>query len=131
MRGRLEAIRSPGRWLQALALLHVPVGVALYPEALRRMRAGGVVNSVADHGDESTVFWFLLAAPLLWSTGHLLHRAELAGDRDAQRVVGAVVGGTGVVATVVNPESPFWLVAAVGVAAVRRGTAAERLDHQR
>lgn len=113
-------LRSPGRWLQMLGVAHVAVGAAIYREALGEIVDGNVVATIPDHGDKATAFWFLLGAPLMWTTGRLLRVAEAHDDLAAQRTVGTVVAGTALICCVANPISPFWVVAAVGAAAVRR-----------
>lgn len=113
--------RSPGFWLQALAVAHAGTGVLTYREPLAEIGLDGVVNAVPDRGDRATAFWFLGAAPLLWLAGRLLRSAEASGDRAAQRSAGAALTTCGVVGSAAMPNTGFWAVAGLGVWALRRG----------
>lgn len=112
--------RSPGWCLQFLGFAHVPVGVVLYREALAGIVGDKLVRTVPDHGDRATAFWYMLAAPTLWVGGRLLRSAETAGDLGAQRAAGSVLAATGLLATAAMPLSPFPVVVAIGVSAIRR-----------
>lgn len=110
--------RSPGSWLQAIAVAHVGVGSFLYRKAL-----GEIVRdraSIPDHGDKATAFWYLAAAPVLWVGGGLLRSTESTGDLAGQRAAGVVLFATGVTGGTAMPGSGFWAIALVGAASVRR-----------
>lgn len=113
--------RSPGWWLQFLGFAHAGVAVVLHRDALADIAGDKLISTVPDRGDRATAFWFTVAAPVLWLAGRLLRSAESAGDLRAQRAAGRVLAGLGVVGGAAMPLSPFWVVAAVGVGALRRG----------
>lgn len=103
---------APGRLLQVVALGHGAIGLWTYRDVLagtaREVRARGpraLVGAVPDRGDRATAFWFLVAAPALWSVGRTLR----TGDRAA----GGVLAATGVVGTVLMPGG-FPAVAVLG-----------------
>jgi hypothetical protein len=106
-------VRGPGRWLQVVGLGHGAIGLWAYRDVLagtaREVRQRGpaaIVGAVPDRGDRATAFWFLVAAPALWSVGRTLE----PGDRAA----GSVLAATGVVGTVLMPTSGFPALAALG-----------------
>lgn len=113
--------RSPGWWLQLLGAAHVGVGIAVYRTSIAEIAGDKLVASVPVRGDRATAFWFMSVAPALWLGGRLLRSAESAGDLDAQRTAGRVLTATGLVGGAAIPVSGFWVVAAVGVGALRRG----------
>lgn len=116
--------RSPGWWLQFLGVAHAALGAVVYRAAIGDIARDKVVNSVPDHGDRATAFWFVVAAPILWLGGRLLRSAESTGDVDAQRAAGIVLTATGAVGSAAMPSvSGFWAVVAVGVSALRRAGA--------
>ena len=107
-------MNGPGRpWLQVVGLGHGAIGLWTYRDVLagiaREVRQRGpaaIVGAVPDRGDRATAFWFLVAAPALWSIGRTLE----PGDRAA----GGVLATTGVVGTVLMPTSGFPALAALG-----------------
>lgn len=109
-----------GWWLRTLGLLHAGTGVVLYRRPLAEIMQAGVVGAVPDRGDRATAFWFMTTAPLLWVGGRLLDTAVSAGDREAQRAVGAVVAVTGIAGAIAMPLSGFGAVAAAGIGAWRQ-----------
>lgn len=113
--------RSPGWWLQTLALAHGGIGAVVYREPLGDIARDRVIGSVPEWGDRSTAFWFLAAAPALWLGGRLLRSAESADDRDAQRAAGALLVAVGTIGSASMPRSGFYGVVVVGLAALRRG----------
>ncbi|MBB6173939.1 hypothetical protein HNR23_003999 [Nocardiopsis mwathae] len=119
-------LRSPGRWVQALAGLHLATGVILYRRQVTDIAADGVVATVPDWGDRATAFWFLAGAPLLWTSGRLLRSAEANGDARAQCVGGAALAATGAVGAAAMPVSGFWAVAALGTWSWVQGRRAPR-----
>jgi len=105
-------VTGPGRWLQVVALGHGALGVWIYRDVLaetaRAVRTRGpaaLVGAVPDRGDRATAFWFLAAAPALWSVGRTLE----PGDRAA----GGVLAATGVAGSVLMPGG-FPAVAVLG-----------------
>jgi hypothetical protein len=109
-----------------VAVSHLAVGTVLFRDVLVTLARAGVVGSVPLRGDRSTAFWFLLASPGWWAAGRELRAAERRDDRPAQRRVGSAVAGIGAVGAALLPRSPFWLLAALGLAAVRSGSAGPR-----
>jgi hypothetical protein len=113
--------RSPAWWLQFLGVAHAALGAVLHRDALGDIARARVVNSVPDHGEKATAFWFMVSAPSLWLGGRLLRSAETTGDVAAQRVAGNVLTATGAVGAVAMPSvSGFWAMTAVGIATRRR-----------
>jgi hypothetical protein len=100
---------------------HAAWGVVAYREPLREIVGARIVRSVGDgifdtdndRGPRAAGFWFLLAAPLMVLSGHLLEAALRAGDARAVKIGGETVLGIGVVGSVVMPRSGF--PAALGV----------------
>ncbi|WP_433787758.1 DUF6463 family protein [Actinomycetospora sp. CA-101289] len=91
-----------GRALQVVALGHAAVGTWLYRDVLaevgrdvRTRGPGALRGAVPDRGDRATAFWFLVAAPALWTVGRTL----TPGDR----VGGGVLALTGVAGSVLMP----------------------------
>jgi hypothetical protein len=111
---------SPGDWLQRIAVAHGAVGVALHHAALADLLHDRVVASVPDHGERATAFWFLIAAPLLWTSGRLLRSAERSHDAAAQRRAGQALIASGAIGIAAMPVSGFWSLLAVGIASLRR-----------
>jgi hypothetical protein len=106
-------VSAVGRALQVVAVGHAAVGVQQYRDVLadaardvRQRGPGAVVGAVGDRGDRATAFWFLLAAPALWTVG----RTVTPGDRAA----GGVLTALGVAGSVLLPTSGFPVVAALG-----------------
>lgn len=106
-------MRGPGPWLRVVGLAHGAIGLWTYRDVLagitrevRRRGPAAFVGAVPDRGDRATAFWFLVAAPALWSVGRTLE----PGDRAA----GGVLAATGVVGTVLMPIGGFTAVAALG-----------------
>ncbi|MDF2976487.1 MAG: hypothetical protein K0S40_1215 [Actinomycetospora sp.] len=118
-----------GRALQVVAVGHAAVGVQQYRDVLadaardvRERGPGAVVGAVGDRGDRATAFWFLLAAPALWTVG----RTVTPGDRAA----GGVLTALGVTGSVLVPTSGFPVVAALGAWAALGRPPATRRSHE-
>jgi hypothetical protein len=111
---------SPGWWLQVIGVAHAGVGIALHRGEYAALWRDGFIGQVPDRGDRAAAFWFMAAAPALWTIGRLLRSAELAEDADAQRYAGAMLTGLGLTGSAAMPESGFWAVGATGLAALRR-----------
>jgi hypothetical protein len=119
-----------GRALQVVAVGHAVIGVQQYRDVLadaardvRERGPGAVVGAVPDRGDRATVFWFLLAAPALWTVG----RSVTPGDRAA----GGVLTALGVAGSVLMPTSGFPVIAALGAwTALGRPPATRRSHHE-
>lgn len=118
-----------GRALQVVAVGHAAVGVQQYRDVLadvardvRERGPGAVVGAVGDRGDRATAFWFLLAAPALWTVG----RTVTPGDRAA----GGVLTALGVAGSVLVPTSGFPVIAALGAWAALGRPPATRRSHE-
>ena len=102
--------------MEVLGIGHLGVGAILHRREIASAVRRGVVGTVDDHGPAAAAWWFLVAAPTMWSIGRLMRALERGQAPTAPlRSVGAVVGLTGAVGAVVMPRSPFVLVAATGV----------------
>jgi Family of unknown function (DUF6463) len=106
-------VSAVGRALQVVAVGHAVIGVQQYRDVLadaardvRERGPGGVVGAVPERGDRATAFWFLAAAPALWTVG----RTVTPGDRAA----GGVLTALGVAGSVLTPTSGFPVIAALG-----------------
>ena len=118
--------RSPAGALEGLGIAHAIVGVLKFRRELRGIVNDGVFNAVGNDPQRNAALWFLMVAPPLWLSGHLLRHAESADDQRTQLVAGSTLIGTGLLGVVVLPKSPFAAVIGVGVASVlksRRATA--------
>lgn len=118
-----------GRALQVVAVGHAVIGVQQYRDVLadaardvRERGPGAVVGAVGDRGDRATAFWFLLAAPALWTVG----RTVTPGDRGA----GAVLTALGVAGSVLMPTSGFPVIAGLGAWAALGRPPATRRSHE-
>lgn len=116
--------RSPANAVKVLGIAHVIVGVTKYRRQLRGMLSDGLFNSVREDSQRATALWFLMVAPPLWLSGHLLRRAEADADLQAQRVAGSILIATGLLGCAVLPKSPF--VALIGVGAASASGRASR-----
>lgn len=112
--------RSPSSWLQLIGVAHGCIGAVQYRGALTEIAEDNVVDTVPDHGERATAFWFVAAAPMLWLTGRLLRSVEESDDRAAQRAAGGILAAVGAVGVAAMPASGFWAVGVVGVSTLRR-----------
>jgi Family of unknown function (DUF6463) len=97
-----------GTLLRELAVLHAFVGIVLYRRELGSISRDGVVAGVPYRGPKSTVFWFLVASPLVWVIGRLVTDAETIGDWTAVRRAHQLSLASAAVAIVLMPISGFW-----------------------
>lgn len=112
--------KSPGFWLQAIAIAHAGVGIGVYREPLADAIRDGFVGEFPDFGDRATGFWFMASSPALMAAGGLLRSVEAAGDRNAMSQAGVLLTLLGVLGGAAYPRSGFWGVAATGVETLRR-----------
>lgn len=106
--------RVTGYLLIAISVIHVLVGVWLFAEPLADIIRNGVFNTVAPdpftpYFDREDAFWFMIAAPLLFTLGQLCCWAE------AQRItLPAFLGwnllAISLVGVLIEPISGFWLL---------------------
>ena len=117
---RAPRLPSSGFVLQCIAVAHAVVGMVTFRRTLASMARAGVLNAVGnDTGERAAAFWFMAAAPLLWSTGRLLQFAEGNGDDESSRNAAVAVTAVAVAGILMMPRSPFWLVAAVAARELR------------
>ncbi|MBB2921352.1 DUF6463 family protein [Cellulomonas cellasea] len=112
--------RTLGWWVEVVAVGHLVVGSALFRDVIVDVARHGGVGAVPLRGDRSTGFWFLLASPAWWALGRELRAAEERGDRATQRRTGRAVAGISAAGAAMLPASPFWVLLALGLTAVRR-----------
>lgn len=110
--------RSPASALEGIGIAHAIVGVTKFRREVRGIVNDGVFNAVGKDPQRATALWFLMVAPPLWLSGHLLRHAESADDHRTQFVAGSTLVGTGLLGAAVLPKSPFAAVIGVGVASV-------------
>lgn len=120
---RLDALPREGALLRGLAVLHALVGVVLYRRKLDSIRRDGIVAGVPYRGPKATVFWFLVASPLIWAIGQLITDAEAAGDWAALRRAHRLSFASAAVAIVLMPISGFWGWLVISARGVRRARA--------
>ncbi len=120
---RLDALPREGALLRGLAVLHALVGIALYRRELRSIRRDGVVAGVPYRGPKATVFWFLIASPLVWAIGQLITDAEASDDWAAVRRAHRLGLASAAAAIVLVPISGFWGWLAISARGVRRARA--------
>lgn len=75
-------VRSPGCWVQLFGAGHLGVGVVVYRREITEASRCGLVDTVDDRGSLATAWWFLVAAPTMWSVGRAM-RAPRARRSDA------------------------------------------------
>jgi len=120
---------SPGTATKLIAVGHAAWGAVAYRREIAEIGRAGLLDTVGDgvfrteHARDAraTAFWFLTAAPLIALNGHLMVRAERAGDREALRGAGAALVGIGLLGSAVMPRSGFVSVPPVGVWLWARG----------
>jgi hypothetical protein len=117
-------LRSPGWWVQLTGVVHAAYAAAAYRGAYEDIARGGVLDTVGEHGERATAFWFGIAAPVFWGFGGLLRAAERSGDPRALRSSGATLLAVGLVGVTVSPRSGFWSHIATGVVTLRRARTA-------
>ncbi|WP_258723738.1 DUF6463 family protein [Cellulomonas sp. NS3] len=109
-----------GWWVELVAVGHLVVGSVLFRDVVLDVARAGGWGAVPLRGDRATGFWFLLASPAWWALGRELRAAEERGDRATQRRTGRAVAGLSAAGAVMLPGSPFWVLLALGLTAVRR-----------
>lgn len=58
----MASAESPGRWLRALTLAHVGVGIAVYRRELRGIAADGFFGAVPYRSERAAALWFIGSA---------------------------------------------------------------------
>lgn len=98
-----------GRWLMAMAALHLIYGAVKYSGALRDMMERGVVNSVAGDPLRAAATWFMLFGPGLLLLGLAVTALEKAGVVGTLRALGWGLLAIAVLGVLLMPASGFWL----------------------
>jgi hypothetical protein len=126
---QLDALPGEGTLLRGLAVLHALVGAAVYRRELSSIGRDGVVAGVPYRGSKPTVFWFLIASPLVWVIGRLVTDAEAVGDWAAVRRAHRLSLTSAALAIVLMPISGFWgwlVISARGLCRARAMSASPR-----
>jgi hypothetical protein len=120
---------SPGQAVTAVALGHGTWGAIAYRRELREIARAGLADTVGDgifndthaRGPRAAAFWFMMITPVLGMGGYLADRAERAGDGQALKAAGRMVGATGLLGVTVMPRSGFPLSLPLALWLERRG----------
>ncbi|MCZ4279848.1 DUF6463 family protein [Kiloniella laminariae] len=103
--------RWVGRWIMAVALLHIAFTVVLFPEALKRIFAAGFFNSgLIDARIGNTVWFFLFGLPLFLA-GYLIDQTERQRPPlPFQEIPLALLAMLSLLGIALLPSSGFWLL---------------------
>ncbi len=119
-------VRYSGRVLTILGIVHVLCAPLFYADALRGIVSAGIFNGVGDLPDRDAAFWFIGFGLLVIVLGEIVHWT--------QRQTGVVPPFLGpgllvisIVAVIVTPASPFWLILALAMVEI---AAARQPAHQ-
>ena len=116
------------RWLPRLivgiAVLHIGLGLAL-ETPLREIVDAGVVNSIDGYAERESAFWYLMTGAFLLALGELARWTASETGRVPARLGGWLIG-IGVAGIVFMPASGFWLIAGLGLLALRAARELER-----
>lgn len=109
------------RWLPRLivgtAVVHIGLGLAL-ETPLREIADAGVVDSIDGYPERESAFWYLLTGAFLFALGELARWTARETGRVPARL-GVWLIGIGATGIVFMPASGFWLIAGLGVVALR------------
>lgn len=109
------------RWLPRLivgiAVLHIGLGLAL-ETPLREIADAGVIDSIDGYAERESAFWYLVTGAFLFALGELARWTARETGRVPARLGGWLVG-IAVTGIVLMPAGGFWLIAALGVVALR------------
>lgn len=118
---------SAGNAIEVIGMGHAAWGAIVYHGQIAELVAapfdavGDGIFSREHYADErAAAFWFLLAAPLIVLTGHLVEACERSDDGPAMRAAGRTVFGIGVLGTAAMPRSGFLAVSPIGYWLMRR-----------
>jgi hypothetical protein len=116
------------RWLPRLivgiAVLHIGYGLAL-ETPLREIADAGVVDSIDGYPERESAFWYLVTGACLFALGELARWTARETGRVPARFGGWLMG-IGATGIVFMPTSGFWLIAGLGVLALRVAREPER-----
>ncbi len=108
-----------GRWLMAIGVLHIALGLFTYRRTFAGMLSSGVWNTLAGHPDRELSFWFVVSGWGLLFGGGLLDRLETADVPLPQWAGWALlaVAGIGILA---EPMTGFWALVPPAIGTLRR-----------
>ena len=116
------------RWAPRLliggAILHIGVGLALWTP-LAEIADAGIIDSIDPYPDRQYPFWYLMTGVAWLALGELARWTVRETGRVPARLGGWLLG-TGVTLVVFMPASGGWLLAAVGVIALRAARETDR-----
>jgi hypothetical protein len=114
--------RLVGRLAMVVGGVHVVIAPVLFPESMRSILDGGVVNAVEADATLAQLrglgFWYVTAGLGLLVTGAVVDDLERR-DVPLPRAVALGLGGIGVWGVVLMPTSPFWAIIGLGLLAAR------------
>ena len=109
------------RWLPRLvvgnAVFHIAAGLALWTP-LGEIADAGIVDSISGDYERQSAFWYLMTGVVSLALGELARWTVRETGRIPARLGGWLIG-MGITGIVFWPASGFWLVAALGVIALR------------
>jgi hypothetical protein len=129
MTSRVRLLTSPGNALMLAGCGHAAWGVVAYHDVLPEVVRAGFLASVGDgifqtaHARDAraAAFWFLCAAPLMFTTGYLVKAAERGANGKALMVSGRTLIGVCLLGTSAMPRSGFPVVLPIAYSLARRG----------
>jgi len=95
--------------LVALGLGHIAVGIVRFKEPLAQAVRAGFVGQFVGHCDRRAAFWFIIFGPLMVMGGHLAIHAVNTADTRLLKIMGFYLLAVGVVGSLAQPTSPFWV----------------------
>lgn len=112
-----------GRWLMAVAALHVTIAVVQYHDVLATVAQRGVFNTVAGSPEIGAVVWSLLFGAVAFIGGLAVSALERSGAA-LPKSLGWCLFILAAVGAALVPVSGFWLVfpPAIGIVARKSGT---------
>ena len=109
------------RWLPRLivgtAVIHIAAGLAL-ETPFGEIADAGFIDSIDPYPERQAAFWYLMTGVSLLALGELARWTVRETGRVPARLGGWLIG-MGVTGIVFMPASGFWLVAALGLLALR------------
>lgn len=123
MNDRSGSSRLLGRLVIVVGGVHVAIAPVLFPESMRSILDGGVVNAVEADATLAQLrglgFWYVTAGLGLLVTGAVVDDLERRAV-PLPRAVPLGLGGIGVWGVVLMPTSPFWAIIGLGLLAARQ-----------
>ena len=123
-----KGMNGSRRWLPRLidgtAVVHIATGLQLWTP-LSKIADAGVVDSIDPYPERQAAFWYSMTGVSLLGLGELARWTVRETGRLPARLGGWLVG-MGVTGIVLMPASGFWVIAALGVLALRAAREPER-----